>query len=244
MSTARTPRDKRHVDHGGLPPDEDLGAFAAAAEGAFGAPAAAARPLTAVPDTAAPAIPAPVPPSAVPAPGLEDAPAAAPVATAQAAARPVLADEPDDDPDDDEVPAAANSNLIRQATINVGADVAQRFRRYQDAFTGSAPSNAEVVFRALDACEDRYSEVVASRRPQPKPGRRFGSAPVPGRRATSEARLSSQINYRPTYGELAQIRRLRKQAGARSVSAFLDAVLDAFLPPLKGTAAAAHRRQR
>jgi hypothetical protein len=49
---------------------------------------------------------------------------------------------------------------------------------------------------------------------------------------TSEARLSSQINYRPTHAEVAEIKRLQHEAGAPSLSAFLDAVLDEFLPPL------------
>jgi hypothetical protein len=134
-----------------------------------------------------------------------------------------------------ELPDVPHGDLIRQATISVAAGVAERFRAYQrqQAAHGPAPSNAEVVFRALDACRDRYAAVVASRQPQPEPGRRFG-APVPGRRVTSEARLSSQINYRPTHAEVAEIKRLQQEAGAPSVSAFLDAVLDEFLPPLTG----------
>jgi len=237
MSAARTPRDKRNVNHGGLPPDDDLGAVAAAAEGAFGGPgpAATARPLAAVPDAKAPPAAAapPAETAAVP------PPAPVPAATAQPASRPA-SPPPSDELDDDEVPAVAHGDLIRQATINVDANVAERFRLYQrrEARNGPAPSNAEVVFRALDACEGRYSEVVAARVPQPAPGRRFGGAPVPGRRVTTEARLASQINYRPTYGEVAEIKRLQKHAAARSVSAFLDAVLDAFLPPLKGGSAA------
>jgi hypothetical protein len=238
MSAARTPRDKRNVNHGGLPPDDDLGAFAAAAEGAFGGPgpAATARPLAAVPDAKAPPAAAPPAETAAGPPPATAAPL--PAATAQPANRP--ASPPPGELDDDEVPAVAHGDLIRQATINVDANVAERFRLYQrrEARNGPAPSNAEVVYRALDACEGRYSEVVAARVPQPAPGRRFGGAPVPGRRVTTEARLASQINYRPTYGEVAEIKRLQKHAGARSVSAFLDAVLDAFLPPLKGSSAA------
>ena len=134
-----------------------------------------------------------------------------------------------------ELPDIPHGDLIRQATINVAAGVAERFRAYQrqQAAEAAAPSNAEVVFRALEACRGRYAEVVASRRPQAEPGRLFG-APVAGRRVSSEARLSSQINYRPTYAEVAEIKRLAQQAEALSVSAFLDAVLDEFLPPLPG----------
>jgi hypothetical protein len=234
MSAARTPRDKRNVNHGGLPPDDDLGAFAAAAEGAFGPPAAAGRPPLA-------AVPAPAPASAGEPAAREPQPAAPPAPAAQAAAAaaaPPVYQPPAGEPDDDDAEAIAPGNLIRQDTINVDANVAERFRRYQkrEARTGPAPSNAEVVFRALDACEGRFREVVASRVPQPAPGRRFGGTPVPGRRVTSEARLTTQINYRPTYGEVAEIKRLQKESGARSKSAFLNAVLDDFLPPLKGAA--------
>lgn len=202
---------------GGLPEDEDLGAFAAAATGAFGSgpdPAARKASLAAVPSTAGD-------------PAGEGQPAVTSPAAGTHAA-PAVTDAP-------ELPDIPHGDLIRQATINVAAGVAERFRAYQrqQAAEGPAPSNAEVVFRALDACRGRYAEVVASRQPQAEPGRLFG-APVAGRRVSSEARLSSQINYRPTYREVAEIKRLGEQAGAQSVSAFLDAVLDEFLPQLPG----------
>lgn len=225
MSAARTPKDsKRNVNHGGLPPDNDLDAFAAAAAAALPASPARER-LSVVPGAAGsqPERPATASPPA-------SAEAAPPPAPQPAAPQP-----PPEQPDDDAAMAFAAEDLIRQATINVGADVAERFRRYRqrEGRNGPAPTNVEVVFRALDACDGRYSEIVAARMPQPAPGRRVGGTPVPGRRISTEARLASQINYRPTYGEVAEIRRLAKQAGARSVSALLDAVLDAFLPPLK-----------
>jgi hypothetical protein len=231
MTNAKNQPRKRQVDRGGLPDDDDdLSAFAAKAAEAFGKPGVTEpRPaLAAVPAT----VPAAPPPQAAPQVA-EPALAPQPSSAAPAAYRPPVTDEPDDD----EATAVSHGDLIRQATISVDANVAERFRRYQkrEARNGPAPSNAEVVFRALDAAAGRYAEVVASRMPQPAPGRHFG-APVPGRRVSSEARLASQINYRPTYGEIAEIKRLQKQAGARSVSAFLDAALDAFLPPLKRAA--------
>jgi hypothetical protein len=197
---------------GGLPEDDDLAVFKAAVEGALGpgtAPVDRKTPLTAVP--------------AVATDREDDGPPAAGTQAGLAVT------------DAQELPDIPHGNLIRQATINVAAGVAERFRAYQrqQAAEGPAPSNAEVVFRALEACRGRYAEVVASRRPQAEPGRLFG-APVAGRRVSSEARLSSQINYRPTYAEVAEIKRLGEQAGAQSVSAFLDAVLDEFLPKLPG----------
>ena len=212
---AATRRDSQPVQdgrRGGLPEDEDLAAFAAAAEGAFGAgpdPVERKPPLIAVPTVAADR-------------EGDDQPAAGPeTGTAEADAQ--------------ELPDIPHGELIRQATINVAAGVAERFRAYQrqQAAEGPALANADVVFRALRACQGRYAEVVASRRPQAEPGQLFG-APVAGRRVSSEARLSSQINYRPTYAEVAGIKRLQQQAGAPSVSAFLDAVLDEFLPQLSG----------
>lgn len=195
---------------GGLPEDPDLAAFAAAV-GAVDSAAADHRPaLTAVPAH------------------LEGADREDLTRRAATEADPGEGATP-------ELPDVPHGNLIRQATISVAAEVAERFREYQrqQAAEGPVPSNAEVVFRALEACRDRYADVVASRRPQPEPGRRFG-APVPGRRVTSEARLTSQVNYRPTYAEHAEIKRLQTEAGAPSVSAFLDAVLDEFLPQLPG----------
>jgi hypothetical protein len=221
MNAARNAKGKRPFDSGGgLPPDDDLSVFKAAAESALGDPADAApsRTLTPVPDS--PPSQPPTPVTAAPAPA---ASLAAPVAQPAAA-----------DSDDDELPAS-RADLIRQATINVDADVAMRFRAYQrrEGRDGPTPSNAEVIFRALDASEGRYREIVADRVPQPAPGRRFGGGHVPGRRVTREARLTSQINYRPTYGEVSEIKRLQRQAGAASVSALLDAVLADFLPPLR-----------
>jgi hypothetical protein len=212
---AAAPRDGERDGQGlrgGLPDDPDLAAFAAAAEGAFGQAPGPSGPRPAL-ALAVPAPPGPAEPEIQRLPADEQAELAAD-------STPALPDVP-------------HGDLIRQATISVAAEIAERFRAYQrqQSADGPAPSNAEVIFRALEACRDRYAQVVASRRPQQEPGRMFG-APVPGRRATSEARLSSQINYRPTYAEAAAIKDLAREAGAPSVSAFLDAVLDEVLPPL------------
>jgi hypothetical protein len=172
---------------GGLPEDDDLGAFALAAEGALGASRSAElrAPLAAVDATALPDVP--------------------------------------------------HRDLPRQASITIDAEVALRFRAYQRQQASQGPTlfNHQLVFLALRECRGRYAEVVARHQPQSEPGELFGAL-VPGRRATSEARPTSQLNFRPTHGELAGIRRLQKEAGAPSVSAFLNAVLDEFLPPLAG----------
>jgi hypothetical protein len=113
----------------------------------------------------------------------------------------------------------------------VDAQVAARFRNYQvteAARTKVRPSNVEVVFAALSAAEGSYREIVESRRPKVPDGQRWGR-PVPGRR-TGAPRLSSVINYRPTVGELEDITQLATDSGADSVSAFLNILLDDFLP--------------
>ena len=200
---------------GGLPEDADLDAFARVAEGALGASRSAElRPLAAVPSLAAAR--------------LDEADGA-------------IADGPGvqavQDPDGHApaLPDVPHRDLPRQASITIDAEVAQRFRAYQRQQASQGPTlfNHQVVFLALRECRDRYTEVVARHQPQSEPGELFGAL-VPGRRATSEARPTSQLNFRPTHGELAGIRRLQKEAGAPSVSAFLNAVLDEFLPPLPG----------
>jgi len=129
-------------------------------------------------------------------------------------------------------------DYIRQATIGVDAQVAARFRDYQRreaARTGVKPSNLEVIFAALRAADGRYVEIVESRRPRVPDGQRWGR-PVPGRR-TGAPRLPSQINYRPSVGELADITQLAADAGADSVSAFLNMLLDEFLPKARSRTA-------
>ena len=202
---------------GGLPEDDDLGAFALAAEGALGASRSAELrpPLAAVPR--------------LDAARLDEAAGAT-------ANDPRLQDQPEPAAGDaTALPDVPHRDLPRQASITIDAEVAQRFRAYQRQQASQGPTlfNHQLVFLALRECRGRYAEVVARHQPQSEPGELFGAL-VPGRRATSEARPTSQLNFRPTHGELAGIRRLQKEAGAPSVSAFLNAVLDEFLPPLPG----------
>ena len=234
MTDAKDQARKRRVDRGGLPvDDQDLSAFAAQAREAFGEPGASgARPaLAAVPATAqAP----PLLPDAAAAEPADTAARPAPAAgqPANQAADHAEADELDDEEFPEEAPVR---NIIRQATFRADEDIARRFRQYQkrEGRKGPEPGNGEVVFRALIACDGHYRDIVAARMPQAAPGQRFG-APVPGRRTANEAKVGRQINFRPTHGEVADIRRIKKQAGAGSVTALLNAVLDEFLPPLRG----------
>ena len=111
--------------------------------------------------------------------------------------------------------------------MQLDLDVARRFRRYQER-DKPKPSNAEVVFRAVDAAYGRYADIIDARRPKLPEGRRLGRA-VPGRRPPG-TRLPTQINFRPTVREEAEIKRLATEAGAESMSAFVNAMLDEFLP--------------
>jgi len=129
-----------------------------------------------------------------------------------------------------EVDALLGGPRTGQATVSVSVDVAQRFRRHQNqlATKGSRPSNGAIVFAALNEGQGRFAEIVADRQPRPEPGQLFG-APVPGRRQTPEARPSQPLSFRPTPQEKALIAELARQAGAASMAAFLDAVLDDYL---------------
>src|SRR6266536_1951151 len=132
-------------------------------------------------------------------------------------------------------PAPAElSDLTRQATVMVGVDVAERFRDYQkeQGRLGGHPTTTEIVLEALNDADGRYAALIAARQPQHDPSLRF-----PGRayrrRATSEPRRTTQLAFRPSHAELEEIDRLWLEAGARSRSDFLDAVLDDFLPPAR-----------
>jgi hypothetical protein len=119
--------------------------------------------------------------------------------------------------------------------VQISDDVAQRFRRYQRQLAGRGPrpSNGLIVFEALNAAQGRYREVVDARRPKPDPAKPFGSH-VPGRRRSLEARPTLQLSFRPSRTEMAAIQRLADETDAGSVVAFIEAVLDAFLPPAAG----------
>jgi hypothetical protein len=179
MTETRPGRGRRG---GGLPDDDDaLDALSALANKAL--PPAAARPLAAVPP-----VQDPPPPAAQPAEAAT--PAAAP-SPAQAAAaeqpRPVRSAPPVQDSDSDDEPAAdgGTEDFIKQSTVQVDAQVVQRFRRYQDR-ERPKPSNAEVIFRALDAARGRYRDIIdvdlggppaAGWPPRSTSGRQWGRRP-------------------------------------------------------------------
>jgi hypothetical protein len=228
--------DSRSRRRGGLPDeDDDLAAMSALARNF--PPAQQARTLASVPAVQDPppasaGQPVPETPAKAAAPTAA-APArpAAPAASepaAEAPVRPSQSAPPDQDADGEDEPAAGGTEeFIKQSTVQVDAHVVQRFRKYQDR-ERPRPSNAEVIFRALDDARDRYRDIIDARRPQLPEGRHFGRA-VPGRRPAG-SRLATQINFRPTVGEEAEIKQLSTDSGADSMSAFINAVLDEFLP--------------
>jgi hypothetical protein len=236
MTETRTGRGRRGGRGGGLPDDDDaLDALSALANAAL--PSSPPRPLTPVPsvqEPRQPVRPAPAAPQAAdPATALAAPPARAPVPLAAQPApaaplQPVRSTPPAPVSDSEDEPVAdGTENFIRQSTVQVDAQVARRFRKYQDK-EKPKPSNAEVIFRAIDAAQDRYRDIIDARRPQLPEGRRFGHS-VPGRRPAG-TRLATQINFRPTVGEESAIKKLSKDSGADSMSAFINAVLDEFLP--------------
>jgi hypothetical protein len=197
----------------------------------------APRPVLAPPPPAAAAQSAGAPPS--PTDTTAPSPAQQPDLTADQPVPPLAALHPDDG-SSSAAGSSAQASLpeldplvagpgTQQATVAVSPDVARRFRRYQDqlATKGERPTNGAIVFAALNASQARFAEIVAERQPQPQEGQLFG-APVPGRRATTEAKLSRNLTYRPTPREKALIAELAKQSGA-SMAAFIDAVLDDYL---------------
>lgn len=205
---------------GGLPDDD--GSMQALSALASQALRPATRPVAAVPamqPAAAPAQEDPAPQHLPPAPAVPQRPLAVaperPVPSAPAAGS---VDEP---------AAGSTQYFIKQATVQVDASVAQRFRLFRKS-QDPEPSNAEVIFRALAAADGRYRQIIDARRPQLPPGRRFGG-PVPGRKQPG-TRLLTQINFRPTVGEDAEIKKLAQDSGADSMSAFINAVLDDYLP--------------
>ena len=208
-----------------LPDDDDaLAALAAAGNAAFGAPAqpAAGRPLAAVPAVIGDRRGIPDTRTG-PGTGTADRGCAAGGSCGRrqdrSARRPRRSRR--------RAASGGTANFIKQSTVQLDLDVARRFRRYQER-DKPKPSNAEVVFRAVDAAYGRYADIIDARRPKLPEGRRLGRA-VPGRRPPG-TRLPTQINFRPTVREEAEIKRLATEAGAESMSAFVNAMLDEFLP--------------
>jgi hypothetical protein len=216
-SGARRPRR-----HEGLPDeDEGLDALSALASSAF-RPAQQSRPLAALPQVVRDQPTADIAPAT-------GAPAAAALPPAASAAQSATVPQVPLRATGDEGPAdgAGMEDFIRQSTVNVDASVAERFRRFQKR-SDPAPSNAEIIFLALEAADGHERQIVDARRPALPEGRRFGRA-VPGRRPAG-TRLTVQINFRPTIGELQLIKQLTEVSGAGSVSSFVNAMLDEFLP--------------
>ncbi|HEX5567932.1 MAG TPA: hypothetical protein VFY14_13570 [Streptomyces sp.] len=131
-----------------------------------------------------------------------------------------------------------------QCTIMVSATVRDRFARYQLARKtekGTEPTNAVVVRRAVLHARrhDLFPQLLETvrHRAQPlddedhDPDDLFGA--VPGRRVErGRIKDSVQQSFRPSYQELAVIDAITAAYGFPSRSDFLDAALDAFLPPL------------
>jgi len=212
---ATEPRSAKEKRRTTLPDDDE--ALAALADAAFGPPGRS-RSLAAVPTVQQPA-------AGQGAATLASDPAAAQPAAAAAAGLSVTAPDPASAVDDE--PTGGTADWIKQSTVQVDAGVAQRFKRYKSRQPDN-PSNAEVVFRAVDAARGRERAIIDARRPQLPEGRRLGRA-VPGRRPAG-TRLPTQINFRPTVAEEAEIKRLAREAGADSMSAFVNAMLDDYLP--------------
>ncbi|MFD6465230.1 hypothetical protein [Streptomyces goshikiensis] len=125
-------------------------------------------------------------------------------------------------------------NRFTQVTSLVDVTVVARFNAYQTAQkvkTGAEPANTVVVFTAINAAmkADKLGEL--SRPPEGDPDD-FLSIQTPGRRTSRERRRVDQLSWRPTYGQLAKIDEAWKDF-FKDRSAFINAVLDDFLPAAK-----------
>lgn len=130
-----------------------------------------------------------------------------------------------------------------QCTIMVSTSVRDRFAHYQltKKMEGREPTNAIVVRRAVLHARknDLFAQLLEKvrHRQQPvededhDPDGLFGE--VPGRRAErGRVKDSVQQSFRPSYQELEVIDTITAAYRFPSRSDFLDAALDAFLPPL------------
>jgi hypothetical protein len=224
--TAQTDGDRR----GGLPEDDSLGAFAAAA-----LPRRRRRP-------AADSPPEPQQDAEIDrpdaAPREEPAGASAPaVRSQQAAAVRRLTDL-----GIGAGPAQAQRSM--QCTVNVSISVRDRFAAYQLAKKqdrGTEPTNAVVVKRAVAHAHrnELFTAMLEYVRHRRTPVDEddddldglFGD--VPGRRAARGRVLDSvQLPFRPSVGELEVIDAMRVHYGFANRSEFVDAALEMFLPPL------------
>ncbi|MGW5690299.1 hypothetical protein ACWEWX_04815 [Streptomyces asiaticus] len=130
-----------------------------------------------------------------------------------------------------------------QCTVMVSTSVRDRFAHYQltKKMEGREPTNAVVVRRAVLHARknDLFAQLLEKvrHRQQPvededhDPDGLFGE--VPGRRAErGRMKDSVQQSFRPSYQELEVIDAITRAYGFPSRSDFVDAALDAFLPPL------------
>jgi hypothetical protein len=131
---------------------------------------------------------------------------------------------------DPELGQGGDDEHLTQATAIVAITVADRFRAYKRSRTrnGPQPTNAHLVFNTKNQADGRYADIVRAHQPRHDPALRF--APAGRQRVTTEARPTTQINFRLTYGQHREITEISEEAGARSVSALIDAILDDFLP--------------
>ncbi|MEU5240940.1 hypothetical protein ACH4UR_24850 [Streptomyces lydicus] len=219
------PQDKsqQRGKTGGLPDgDESLAALARGALGTAGTPLAAP---SAPPAPVSAAAAAPVPSPAVPSPTPPQPRAAAPT--------PPRAVSPEPEPVDE--PTSPADERFTQVVVNVDVDVLERFKAYQfdeRAKTKSEPSNTVVVFRAInDAVKNKKLGELSSGPEEESDD--FLAIEAPGRRTSRERRKTDQLSWRPTFKDLDKIDKLWATHAFDNRSAFIEAVLGAYLPALK-----------
>ncbi|MFG2775304.1 hypothetical protein [Streptomyces sp. NPDC048350] len=213
-------------ERGGLPEDEALDAFGAAAAAAF-QPRKAAQPT---PTTA------PQAPVTFSEQGLAEAALPASLAHPRRVVAPLAA-----------LPVeAVGRRGTDQCTVMIDQNVRTRFEQYQTVqkvLTGREPTNAVVVRRAVLHAQRHglYEEMLSKLRSRAQPAQEEDADPdglfgveVTGRR-TERGRVKNrtQQSFRPSARELAVIDGLTDQWGFPSRSDFVNEVLDAFLPALK-----------
>jgi hypothetical protein len=194
--------------------------------------------------------PAALPKQQVPIPPSEDAaPDDAPPEPKPTADLVLQTADPVETPQPREVSAVQIRNLgeagqrATQCTVMVSVSVRDRFAHYQltKKMEGREPTNAVVVRRAVLHARknDLFAQLLEKvrHRQQPvededhDPDGLFGE--VPGRRAErGRVKDSVQQSFRPSYQELEVIDAITAAYGFPSRSDFLDAALDAFLPPM------------
>lgn len=146
------------------------------------------------------------------------------------------------------VPAATGPGEGRttQCTINVSTAVRDRFAAFQlskKLEAGSEPTNAVVVrWAVLHAHRNglwaQMREYVRHQQTptfleDDDPDGLFGDVPAVRQTVRGRARDTVQQTLRPSLAELARYDQLAGQHGFGNRSEFLDAALDAFLPPLE-----------